>query len=144
VPIHADAVSGPVRKSWQTVILAPAALLVEVPDRLVDRADRLAERSGFERELLSTFHRIPHFPLTLRRLTEHPGSGDIGLVAMNRAAAVHEDDRAFVDLLRLVRAVRIRARLVEEHEREIRTVAAQRAGSLVHHGRNRLGLHASL
>src|SRR5581483_12039651 len=42
--IHADAVSGPVRKPWQAVILAPAALLVEVPYRLVDRADRLAER----------------------------------------------------------------------------------------------------
>src|SRR5438270_1663159 len=113
VHVHPDAVAGAMREPRQAVVLAPALLLVEGADGLVDRTDRRADLRRLQRELLSALHRVPELALARRGRTGDPAAGDVGLVAVDRAAGVDEDDRAVVDALRLDRS--------EEHTSELQS-----------------------
>src|SRR5438874_2756751 len=143
VHVHPDAVAGAMREPRQAVVLAPALLLVEGADGLVDRPDRRADLRRLQRELLSALHRVPELALARRGRTGDPAAGDVGLVAVDRAAGVDEDDRALVDALRLDRAVRKSARLIQQHQSEL--VRATEGGVRRHHQARDVGIaHARL
>jgi hypothetical protein len=60
---------------------------------------------------------VPQLALIRRRVVpENIGARDVGLIAVHRAGAVHQDDLAPLDDLRLVAAVRIGRRLSEQDE----------------------------
>src|SRR6202012_2251788 len=81
--------------------------------------------------------------LTRGRLTVYEGAGDIGLIAVYRATAVHQYDRALAHRLRFPRAVRERGRLVEQNESEFGR-AAQLGGGAVHELAEIRRAHAAL
>ena len=60
---------------------------------------------------------VPQLALLGRRIgTEHERSSDVGLIAVDRAGAVHQHDLAALDDLRLVAAVRISRGLADQHQ----------------------------
>src|SRR5205807_3601988 len=69
VHVHPDAVAGSMREPRQAVVLAPALVLVEGADGLVDRPDRRADLRRLQRELLSALHRVPELALARRGRT---------------------------------------------------------------------------
>jgi len=62
---------------------------------------------------------------------------------VHRAAGVDEYHRTLAYLLRLDRAVRIRARLVQQHQRELMR-ATELPGGGDHEGEDVRGLHAGM
>ena len=130
--VQADAVPGAMRQAGQLVAGAPAFLLVVGADGVVDGADLGSELRRGQRDFLAGLHRVPDLALPGRGLAHDPGPGDVRLVAMHRAAHVHEDHGAFAQGLLLLRAVRIGAGLIDQHQAELRR-AAQRGGGGGHH-----------
>src|SRR3569832_2718499 len=88
-----------VRQTRQRVILAPTLALVESAHRFVDAAGGYPDFGRLERNLLPALHHIPHFPLLGCRLTKHPGSRNVRLVAVQRATGIDQDDCTFADSL---------------------------------------------
>src|SRR5580700_8082111 len=116
--IEADAVARAMRKAGQMIPRTPALAFIVLAHRVVDGSDWNIDFGRRQRKFLAAFDGIPHFALPGIRLTKYPCSRDIGLVAMHRAAAVHENYRAFSYFLRLHRAMRISGGLIEQHQRE--------------------------
>ena len=112
---HADAVSQPVRQPGCLVARAVAFAFVERAHDVIDLAGRCADRGCFQCELLAALDRVPDLALFFVRFAEHPGPGDIGLVVMHGATAVHQDDAVLNQRLWLSRAVRVRTRFIQEH-----------------------------
>src|ERR1700733_14222911 len=107
VAVQPDAVPRAVRKSRQFVAGSPTFPLIVAAHRIVDRSRRHADLRRLERDFLAALHGVPHLALACARLADHPGSRYVGLIAVHRAAAVHQDDRALAHGLGLYRPMRI-------------------------------------
>src|ERR1700744_2892826 len=103
VPVEANAVTGTVRKSGQSIPRSPTLALVVLAHRIVDGADGNVDFGGFQRNFLTAFDGIPYFSLPGVWLAEHPRSRYVGLISVHREAAIHENHRAFAYFLRLHR-----------------------------------------
>src|SRR5262245_56839619 len=109
--VEADAVARAMRSAGQLVARAVTPLHVLRADRIIDLARGHADARGFDRDLLTVVHLLPHLALFGSRLAEHERARDVGLIALHRTAAVHEHDFAIANGLRLARTVWIGARL---------------------------------
>ena len=117
VDLHADAVAGAVRQAGQLVARAVAPAFVGAADRVIDAARGHADLGGCDRDLLAAMHLVPELALLRRRIgAEHEGARDVGLIAVDRAGAVHQHDVAALHDVRLVRAVRIGRCLADEDQ----------------------------
>src|ERR1700688_1593169 len=92
--VQTDAVAGAVREPRQLVPRAPAFTLIITAHGIVDRARGQADLRRFESDFLAELDGVPYFALAGARLADHPGSRNVGLVTVHRAAAVHQDDRS--------------------------------------------------
>src|SRR6185295_9285292 len=97
--------AGAMRRAGQLVTGAVTPFLVLRAHRVVDRARRHAHARGLDGDALSLAHLLPHLALLGIGLAEDEGAGDVRLVTLHRAAAIHEHHFAVAHRLRLARAV---------------------------------------
>ena len=134
----------PVRceSAGQFVARAVAPLHVLRAHGVVDAARGHADARGFDRDLLAVAHLLPHLALLGRGLAEHEGARDVGLIALDRAAAVHEHHFAVAHRLRLSGAVWIGAGFAQQDQREFGR-GAERRVRRVHHRADVFRRHAA-
>src|ERR1700735_3920743 len=97
---------------------SPAFTNVVTAHRVVGTTHGNAKFGRFKRDFLAALDGVPYFSLAGRGLTEHPGAGDVGLVAIDGAAAIHEDGGTCANRLRNNRTMRIRGSLVQQYQCE--------------------------
>src|SRR4051794_36828947 len=90
VAVEADAVAGAVRRARQFVARAVAPRLVLAAHSIVDASGGRADPSRFEGDLLAAMDLVPDFALFGAWLAEDERARDVRLVALDRAAAVHQ------------------------------------------------------
>src|SRR5206468_722545 len=109
----------------------------------VDAAGGAAEPGSADRDLLAFMDLVPDPALLGARPAEDEAARNVRLIALDRAAAVHQHDLALAHRLGLARAMRIGARLAEQDQREFGR-AAERLGGAVHDRRDPRRIHAEL
>src|ERR1700722_4615470 len=115
VAVEPDAMAGAMRETRQLVTGAPTLALIIATHRVVDAAHRYTDLRGLESDFLAALDRIPDLALALVRPADDPAAGNVGLVSLHRAAAVHEDDRTLAHRLNFHRPMRIGRGFVQEH-----------------------------
>src|SRR6185503_8536593 len=126
----------------QLVPRTVAPFLVLRAHRVVDRARGHANACRSERNLLPLTHLLPYLALLGTGLAEYERSGDVGLVTVHAATAVHQHHFAVAHRLRLAGAVWIGAGLAEQDQREL-GIGAERLVRAVHHRADVGGRHAA-
>src|SRR5688572_3930767 len=131
VAVEPDAVTGAMRQAGHLVIRAEAGVGDHLASRGVDRFARRAWLHHRERGSLRLLLEIPDLRLARRGAAEHRGARDVGLIAVDRAAAIHLDDVAFFQFLRLDAAVWKRGVFTEADRRAAgRAERAMRRGDV--------------
>src|SRR5262245_60435231 len=87
--VEADAVSSAVRQPRNLVVGAKAGVSYHFARSRVHRFASRADFGSCQCRILRFAFQVPDFLLARRRLTEHEGACDVGLVSLDRAAAVH-------------------------------------------------------
>src|SRR5450755_3888918 len=98
--------AGAMGQTRQPIARAPPCLLIVAADGVIDASDGYADFRGLKSNLLTALDGVPDLALSRIRFAKDPGAGNVGLIALNCAAAVHEDHRPVAYLLRLLRAMR--------------------------------------
>ena len=137
VAVEADAVAGAVGQSRHLVVGTEAGVGDHLARRGVDGFARRARSSPRQTPPPAPASRGSRCRSAVRRLAEHRRARDVRLVAVDLAAAVHLDDVAFLQLLRLDAAVRERGERAEAHRRAAagRAERAMRRGDVGRAGR---------
>ena len=106
VAVHADAVAEAVGEV--VVVGAVAGIGDDLAGGGVDRVAGHAGTRGGKRRRLRAMDDVEDILHLVGGLAEDKGARDVGFIALDRAAVVDQDDRAFADDLRLERAMRQR------------------------------------
>ena len=145
VDIKADPVAGAMGKTRQIIVGTKAVADQHVAGGLVDRFARRADGSGVEGSLLGLLFDMPELLGAAVQFGQRIGASDIGIIAVDGAAGVDQDQLPVLQLGVAWHAMRMRGRLAElDGAKAVAAVSPAGAVQAIDFGNYFAGLHARL
>ena len=143
VDVETDAVAGAVGEAWQLVVGAESVADQHIAGGLIDRFAGGADGGAVEGRLLGFLFHVPQFFDLAIQFGKRVGAGDVGIIAVDGAAGVDQDQFALPQRRVAGYAVWMRGRFAElDGAKAVAAIGATGAVQAVDFGDHFAGFHA--